>query len=144
MPSGQLVRILPWGLLPLLLGLQLLGTYAQRTLEEIKHNEELEIHYYLPATVEFAQYIFNLHSKDPYAYRLVRILKYWKEKDGSRLIIALELELSRTMCRKFEDDIQNCAFQPPPGSHTISCFFAIHPQPWETVFHLLNSTCVDS
>ncbi|XP_077016819.1 cystatin-9-like [Tamandua tetradactyla] len=135
MPSTQRTRALARGVLPLLLGLQLLGTQAWLGDQNI-------VARYFPATVEYALHMFNVHSRDTYAYKLQRVLSKWREEANPELVFSMELELSRTRCEKFEEDIDNCAFQKPPGNHTIGCFFTIRTEPWKTVFTLLNSTCI--
>ncbi|XP_037668172.1 cystatin-9-like [Choloepus didactylus] len=142
MPSVQQTRALPWRRLLLLLGLQLLGTHAWIPSELIRDKNLDDMARYFPATMEYALHTFNVHSRDTFAYKLLRILSKWQEEANPDLVFSMELELSRTTCKKFEEDIDNCDFQNPPGNHTISCFFTIRTEPWKTVFTLLNSTCV--
>ncbi|XP_004376529.1 cystatin-9-like [Trichechus manatus latirostris] len=134
-----------WVLL-LLLGFLLLVTHAWLTTEGNDLADQNIMAEYFPATVEYALHSFNLQSRDTHAYRLVRILRAWKEKLDSMLAFSMELELRQTRCGKFEEDIDNCPFQESPevsnGRHgTLSCFFTVSTQPWRTKFDLLNSTC---
>ncbi|XP_006860817.1 PREDICTED: cystatin-9-like [Chrysochloris asiatica] len=134
----------PCWVLLLLLSFLLLVTHVWSTNEKNDPEDQTSIAEHFPATVEYALHTFNLQSKDTHAYRLMRILSVWKEKMDSMLAFSMELELGRTRCRKFEDDIENCPFHESPAvSKTLSCFFTISTQPWRTKFDLLNSTCVE-
>ncbi|KAK2109464.1 putative cystatin-9-like protein cst9lp1 [Saguinus oedipus] len=55
---------------------------------------------------------------------------------------SMNLQLGRTTCGKFEDDIDNCPFQQGPElNNTHTCFFTIGIEPWRTHFELWNKTC---
>ncbi|XP_066093123.1 cystatin-9-like [Saccopteryx bilineata] len=99
---------------------------------------------YFLATVEYALHVFNLKSEDRNAYRLVRIRNSWKEEVTSTMAYSMKLELRRTRCGKFDDDIDNCPFQESPElNNTFTCFFTVSTEPWRTVFQLLNKTCLE-
>ncbi|KAF3824597.1 hypothetical protein GH733_009931, partial [Mirounga leonina] len=113
---------LPWAMLLLLLVFQLLVIHRWNSQEE--KDSDMESHF--PATVEYALHIFNLQSKDMKAYRLVRILNSWKEQIEDDLAFSMELELRRTKCGKFDEDIDNCPFQESSElNDTFNCFFTI-------------------
>ncbi|KAF0873141.1 CST9L protein, partial [Crocuta crocuta] len=118
MPHWECRWALPWAMLLLLLGFQLLGTHSWSSQEERNSNEQKDMENHFPATVEYALYIFNLQSKDLKAYRLVCILNTWKEEADS-LAFSMELELHRTECGKFDDDIDNCPFQESSGLNNV-------------------------
>ncbi|KAM6163769.1 putative cystatin-9-like protein CST9LP1 [Rhynchocyon petersi] len=130
---------MPCWVLLLLLRFLLPGTQAWRTKEEDDFADQNTMAEYFPATVEYALYTFNLQSRNTHAYRLVRILSAWMEQMDSMLAFSMELELGRTRCGKFEEDIDNCPLQETP--ETLNCFFTVSTQPWRTKFDLLNSTC---
>ncbi|XP_047602745.1 cystatin-9-like [Lutra lutra] len=133
---------LPWAMLLLLLGSQLLVTHSWISQEEKDSYEQRDIELHFPATVEYALHIFNLQSKDSMAYRLVSILNSWKEQIEDILTFSMEIKLRRTECEKFDDDIDNCPFQESPElNNTITCFFTISTEPWRTKFVLQNKTC---
>ncbi|XP_054323588.1 cystatin-9-like [Pongo pygmaeus] len=137
-------RGLPWALLLLLLGSQLLLIHAWHFHEQRDCDEHNVMARYLPATVEFAVHTFNQQSKDYYAYRLMHILNSWKEQVESKTVFSMELLLGRTRCGKFEDDIDNCPFQESTElNDTFTCFFTISTRPWRTQFSLLNKTCLE-
>ncbi|XP_025732789.1 cystatin-9-like [Callorhinus ursinus] len=131
---------LPWAMLLLLLGFQLLVTHRWNSQEE--KDSDTESHF--PATVEYALHIFNLQSKDMKAYRLVRILNSWKDQVEDDLAFSMELELRRTEHGKFDEDIDNCPFQESSElNNTFNCFFTISTVPWGTPFYLLYKTCLE-
>ncbi|XP_057386091.1 cystatin-9-like isoform X2 [Balaenoptera acutorostrata] len=120
----------PCTLLLLLLGPQLVVTYGWQPQGEGNGQDQATLELYFPATVEYAVHVFNQRSQDRNAYKVVRILRSWKEP------------LGRTRCGKFDEDIDNCPFQASPdGNNTITCFFTINTEPWRTKFQLLNNTC---
>ncbi|XP_004717016.1 putative cystatin-9-like protein CST9LP1 [Echinops telfairi] len=141
MPRQPQRWVWPSWVLLLLLGFLPLVTREWQTKEENDLADQSLMALYFPATVEFALYTFNLRSRDTHAYKLVRILSAWREQREAMLTFSMELELGRTRCGKFEEDIENCPFQ--ESLEMLSCFFTIRTQPWRTKFHLLNSTCKD-
>ncbi|XP_042836943.1 cystatin-9 isoform X1 [Panthera tigris] len=137
-PNWRCRWALPWAMLLLLLGSEFL--------EEVESEDEKPTMSYLLATVEYAIHIFNLQSNDTNAYRLVRILKPRREqfKEDSTLAFSFELQLRRTRCGKFDEDIDNCPFQASSEKNNIiTCFFTIASEPWLTLFELWNKTCLD-
>ncbi|XP_039076913.1 cystatin-9-like [Hyaena hyaena] len=130
MPHWECRWALPWAMLLLLLGFQLLGTHSWSSQEERNSNEQKDMENHFPATVEYALYIFNLQSKD------------LKIEDS--LAFSMELEFHRTECGKFDDDIDNCPFQESSElNNTFNCFFTIITMPWKTSFKLLYKTCLE-
>ncbi|ELV12977.1 putative cystatin-9-like protein CST9LP1 [Tupaia chinensis] len=135
-------RALPRALLLLLVGFQLLPTPAWCSEGESKESKKSAISPYVAATVEFALHEFNQHSGDDRAYRLVRILSIWRAKEHDEMVISMNLQLRRTICRKSEEDIENCPFEENPGwNNTSTCFFTVYTEPWHTKFNLLDQTC---
>ncbi|XP_042836944.1 cystatin-9-like isoform X2 [Panthera tigris] len=136
-PNWRCRWALPWAMLLLLLGSEFL--------EEVESEDEKPTMSYLLATVEYAIHIFNLQSNDTNAYRLVRILKPRREQIEESLAFSMELELCRTKCGKFDDDIDNCPFQESPElNNTFNGFFTIATIPWETTFKHLYNVCFES
>ena len=74
----------PWTLLLLLLGPQLLVTHGWRPQgnENSKNRDILRL--YFPAVVEYALHMYNLKSQDRNAYKVVRVLRSWKDPVGTR------------------------------------------------------------
>ncbi|XP_045384374.1 putative cystatin-9-like protein CST9LP1 [Lemur catta] len=135
-------RALPWVLLLLLSGLQLLVTQAPNCPLGENWIDQEDIAVYLPLTVEFALHTFNQQSGDQYAYRLVSTLNSRKEQGDPKMVFSMNLLLGRTVCGKFEEDIDDCPFQKSPEpNNTLTCFFTVSTKPWLTQFELLNKTC---
>nr|XP_012293965.1 cystatin-9-like [Aotus nancymaae] len=117
-------RALPWALSLLLMGLQLLVTYAWCSEEEMRSDNKMVQHPVFLATVEFALNTFNVQSKEEHAYRLLHILSSWREKSSDRkwegkMVFSMNLQLRQTVCRKFKDDIENCPFQESPELNNV-------------------------
>uniref|UniRef100_A0A8C8ZDU2 Cystatin 9 n=1 Tax=Prolemur simus TaxID=1328070 RepID=A0A8C8ZDU2_PROSS len=88
--------------------------------EEEKDNNPKSTAPQFPATVEFALHTFNQQSKDDYAYRLVRILSSWREYSWNKqMVFSMNLLLGRTVCGKFEEDIDDCPFQKSPELNNV-------------------------
>ena len=73
----------PWALLLLLLGPQLLVTQDWDSQEEANDDDQRASKNYFLATVEYGLHVFNLRSQDSNAYKVVRILRSWKEPVGT-------------------------------------------------------------
>ncbi|XP_012508564.1 PREDICTED: cystatin-9-like [Propithecus coquereli] len=137
---------LPWVLLLLLPNLKLLRTQAWCSEKEKDNNQKSRAPEF-PATVEFALHTFNQQSQDDYAYRLVSILSSWREysrykQDDPKMVFSMKLQLRRTWCGKFEEDVDNCPFQESPKlNSTLICLFTVSTRPWMSLFELLNQTC---
>ncbi|KAF6284221.1 cystatin 9 [Rhinolophus ferrumequinum] len=135
-------RALPWAMLLLLVPGTPCSCWSSH--RERENDDQNVMESYFPATVEYALHMFNLKSKDMNAYRLVRIRSSRREQVETMLAFSMELELRRTKCGKFDEDIDNCSFQESPEmSNTFTCFFTIGTEPWRTVFQLLNKTCLE-
>ncbi|XP_066868595.1 cystatin-9-like isoform X2 [Kogia breviceps] len=120
---------------------QLLVTQDWDSQEEANDDQRGSKNYFL-ATVEYGLHVFNQRSQDSNAYKVVRILRSWKEPVDFGIVFSTELQLGRTRCGKFDEDIDNCPFQASPDvNNTITCFFTIITDPWRTKFQLLNNTC---
>ncbi|XP_027979576.1 cystatin-9-like isoform X1 [Eumetopias jubatus] len=146
MPHWQGEKPLPWALLLLLLGSQFRVTHGSRSEEEAESDNQKAMQSYFLATVEYALHIFNLQSNDTKAYRLVRILNSRREllMEKNTMAFSMELQLRRTRCGKFDEDIDNCPFQASSGQNNIiTCFFIISTEPWNTMFELWNKTCLE-
>lgn len=72
----------PWTLLLLLLGPQPLGSHIWGPAEKEGDDEERLLNY-LPATVEYALHMYNLTNQGRNAYKVVRVLRSWKDPVGT-------------------------------------------------------------
>uniref|UniRef100_A0A8I3PVW7 Cystatin domain-containing protein n=1 Tax=Canis lupus familiaris TaxID=9615 RepID=A0A8I3PVW7_CANLF len=121
-----------------------LVTHGSRSGEGVDNNDQKTMEIFLSATVEYALHVFNLQSNDTKAYRLVRILDSRIEQEKKMMAFSMELQLKRTRCGKFDEDIDNCPFQSSSGQNNIiTCFFTISTDPWNTIFELWNKTCLE-
>lgn len=73
----------PWALLLLLLGPQLVVTHGWQPQGEGNGEDQATLELYFPATVEYAVHVFNQRSQDSNVYKVVRILRSWKEWVGT-------------------------------------------------------------
>ncbi|XP_049725115.1 probable cystatin-16 [Elephas maximus indicus] len=96
---------------------------------------------YFLMSMEFAIFRYNEDNIDEYAYKLLRV----RRSQGKRFswIYLMDLEMGRTVCKKHEEDIENCPLQKGPGEKKVRCTFLVDVLPFYTKFTLLNSTCVD-
>ncbi|XP_004586037.2 cystatin-9-like [Ochotona princeps] len=132
-------RALLCTLVPLLFGWHLPKTHSEQQNDAA---DQQNLHTYLPATVEFALYTFNMQSQDKQAYKLEKLLKSWKEKNDQYMAFSMELLVRRTRCGKLEEDTENCPFEDHQDQRrAFTCFFTITTKPWKTEFTLLNKTC---
>lgn len=74
---------MPWVMLLLLGGSQILVTHSWHSQNVTDCNEGYVILNYIPATMEYALHTFNLQRKDTKAYRLVCILNSWRKQVGT-------------------------------------------------------------
>ncbi|XP_008705328.2 cystatin-9 isoform X1 [Ursus maritimus] len=146
MPHWQGGQGLPWALLLLFSASQFLMTHGSRSEEEAEGNGQKAIQSYFLGTVEYALHIFNLQNNDTKAYRLVRILNSRREllMEKNTMVFSMKLQLRRTRCGKFDEDIDNCPSQTSSEQNNIiTCFFIISTEPWRTMFELWNKTCLE-
>uniref|UniRef100_G1TYY7 Uncharacterized protein n=1 Tax=Oryctolagus cuniculus TaxID=9986 RepID=G1TYY7_RABIT len=93
---------------PLFAGLVVLGTHfwtIQKEFVDVSQNLD-----YFVASVEFAVAQFNDDSTEEQVYRLLEVDEPWCDvsfptKDS------MDLELGRTICKKHDEDIDNCPLQ---------------------------------
>ncbi|XP_012371119.1 cystatin-9-like [Octodon degus] len=123
----------------LLWGIQLLGTVAWHIQPEQEYHGEVTI--YAPPTMEFAQHMFNQEHEDEYAFRVEHVLNIQREQTDN-MVFSMMLQLRRTMCKKLQEDLDNCLFQDSSEpSNVITCTFNVSTLPWTTEFQLLNKNC---
>lgn len=84
---------LPWAMLLLLIGPQLLMTHNWSSHQERDNDDQKIMTSYFPATMEYALHVFNLRSKDTNAYKLVRIRSARREQVGNYTFQSSDLYL---------------------------------------------------
>ncbi|XP_004465364.1 probable cystatin-16 [Dasypus novemcinctus] len=92
-------------------------------------------------SVEFAVFQFNQDNEDEFAYNLQWVTRSQQKRNSH--VYLMDVELGRTICRKHEEDLENCPLQEGPGEKKLQCTFVVDLMPWITKFTLLNSTCVE-
>ncbi|XP_054428862.1 probable cystatin-15 [Pteronotus mesoamericanus] len=90
--------------------------------------------------VEFAMFQFNQAHVDDYAYKLLWVGR--SQQKQFTWIYLMDLEMGRTICKKHDEDIDNCPLQEGPRKKKVDCTFVVDARPWISQFTLLNSTCV--
>ncbi|XP_076970523.1 putative cystatin-16 [Tamandua tetradactyla] len=96
---------------------------------------------YFLMSMEYALFKFNQENEDEFAYKLVWIRQ--SQRKRFQFIYLMDLELARTICRKNDEDIENCPSQEGQEAKQLRCTFLVDAKPWFTEFTLLNSTCVE-
>uniref|UniRef100_A0AC11AZ26 Uncharacterized protein n=1 Tax=Ovis aries TaxID=9940 RepID=A0AC11AZ26_SHEEP len=121
--------------LPLLLGLLALGPHVCSWMfEDVgKTGKEFSL------CVEFALHHFNEHQPDENAYKLLWVRRSQRKKYS--LTYLMDLDLGRTICKKHDEDIDNCPLQEGPEGKKVNCTFTVDSRPSFTQFTLLSSTC---
>ncbi|XP_028379380.1 probable cystatin-15 [Phyllostomus discolor] len=121
---------------PLLLGLFLLGPpVCSSGFVDINKNT-----HFFAMCVEFAMFQFNQAHMDEYAYKLLWVGR--SQHKQFTWIYLMDLEMGRTICKKHDEDIDNCPLQEGSSKKKVDCTFVVDAQPWISKFTLLNSTCV--
>ncbi|XP_036274345.1 probable cystatin-15 [Pipistrellus kuhlii] len=90
--------------------------------------------------VEFAMFQFNQAQVDEYAYKLL-----WVGRSQRKLFswnYLMDLNMGRTVCKKHDEDIDNCPLQKGPGMKEVNCTFLVDARLWISEFTLLESTCM--
>eukprot|EP00070_Physeter_catodon_P019212 XP_023979326.1 probable cystatin-16 [Physeter catodon] len=94
----------------LLLGLAVVGIHV-RTIQK----EFVDIskdHDYFAVSVEFAVAWFNRAHEEEHAYKLLEVRR--AQQKNWTMIYLMDLELGRTICKKYDQDIDNCPLQEGP------------------------------
>ncbi|KAM9590310.1 putative cystatin-16 [Trichechus inunguis] len=98
----------------------LLGLVVLRTQVWSIHYEFVDISKnlsYFLMSVEFAVFQYNEDNVDEYAYKLLRIRR--SQRKRLTWIYLMDLEMGRTVCKKHEEDIENCPLQKGPGEKQV-------------------------
>ncbi|XP_066242213.1 probable cystatin-15 [Saccopteryx leptura] len=90
--------------------------------------------------VEFAVFQFNEVQEDEYAYKLLWVGR--SQRKRFTWIYLMDVKMGRTVCKKHDEDIDNCPLQEGLGKKKVDCTFVVDVQPWLSEFTVLNSTCV--
>ncbi|EDL28544.1 cystatin-12 precursor [Mus musculus] len=105
-------------------------------LEIDKNEEEFAI------SVEHVVFHFNENQDDDFAYKFLRVRRSLRQKYTLKYLV--DLEMGRTLCGKYDEDIDNCPLQEGPGERKVRCTYIVETEAWVTKFTILNSTCVQT
>ncbi|XP_020037476.2 cystatin domain-containing protein 1-like [Castor canadensis] len=122
---------------PLLMGLIVLGTHIwtiQKEFVDISKNLD-----YFMASVEYAVTQFNDDNTEENTYRLLEIGR--AQKKTWTMIFLMDLDMGRTICKKRDENTDNCPMQEGPGEKKVHCTFHVDARPWFSQFTLLYSSC---
>ncbi|KAB0381901.1 hypothetical protein FD755_003818 [Muntiacus reevesi] len=100
----------------LLLGLAVLGIRVWAIqMEFVDISKDLD---YFVVSVEFAVVWFNSGNTEEQAYKLLEVRR--TQQKSWTMIYLMELDLGRTICKKHDEDIDNCPLQESPGERKRS------------------------
>ncbi|XP_006163673.1 cystatin-12 isoform X2 [Tupaia chinensis] len=119
----------------LAVGLIVLGTHVcSSTFVDIDKNMP-------PFTVcvEFAVFQFNEQQEDEFAYKFLRVRRSQRQK--LTWIYLMDVEMGRTICKKHDEDIDNCPLQEGEGEKMVRCTFIVDAKPWNFQYTILKSNC---
>ncbi|XP_020037475.1 cystatin-12-like [Castor canadensis] len=120
---------------PLMVELILLGThiYSCEFVDIDKNTQGFAI------SVEFVVHKFNEDQDDEFAYKFLRVRRSQYKILSS--VYLIDVEMGRTICKKHDEDIDNCPLQQGPGEKKVRCTYIVETEEWFTQFTVLNSTC---
>ncbi|XP_005072612.1 cystatin-12 [Mesocricetus auratus] len=93
-------------------------------------------------SVEHVVFHFNENQNDNFAYKFLRVRRSQRKKNN--LIYLVDLEMGRTICQKYDEDIDNCPLLEGHGKRKVRCTYILEPIAWLTQFTILNNTCVQT
>ncbi|XP_021050788.2 cystatin-12 [Mus pahari] len=93
-------------------------------------------------SVEHVVFHFNENQNDDFAYKFLRVRRSLRQKYTLNYLV--DLEMGRTLCGKYDEDIDNCPLQEGPGEKKVRCTYIVKTEAWVTKFTILNSTCVQT
>ncbi|XP_006163672.1 cystatin-12 isoform X1 [Tupaia chinensis] len=73
----------------------------------------------------------------------VRWLMPLRRRCGQKLtwIYLMDVEMGRTICKKHDEDIDNCPLQEGEGEKMVRCTFIVDAKPWNFQYTILKSNC---
>ncbi|XP_051001035.1 cystatin-12-like [Acomys russatus] len=94
------------------------------------------------ASVEHIVFHFNENQDDVFAYKFLRVRRSQRERFD--FVYLVDLEMGRTVCRKDDEDIDNCPLHEGEREKKVRCTYILETEIWITRFNILNSTCVQT
>nr|XP_048311544.1 cystatin-14-like [Myodes glareolus] len=111
---------------PLLVELIVLGTHLW-TIDKEFVDITKDLHYFV-ASVEFAVSQFNDNNPEENAYRLLEVGR--AQKKTWTMIFLMDLEMGRTICKKHDENMDNCPLLQGSGEKKVHCVFQVDAGPW--------------
>ncbi|XP_006902964.1 PREDICTED: cystatin-11 [Elephantulus edwardii] len=96
---------------------------------------------YVENTIRFLIGKYNQESKDPYNFRIVRVLNIQRQVTD-HLEYHFNIEMRRTKCKKTETI--NCEFQERELYKQIKCYFSVFAIPWFEKYKILSKNCTNA
>ncbi|XP_032104130.1 cystatin-12-like [Sapajus apella] len=124
-----------WWKVPLLVGFIVLGTHVC-SCKFVDTDKNLD---YFPSAVEYAVFQFNEDQEDEFAYKFLGVHR--SQRKSWTWTYLMDLTMGRTVCKKHDEDIDNCPLQEGTEEKMVRCTFIVDVQWWFSQFTLLNSTC---
>ncbi|XP_039335658.1 putative cystatin-16 [Saimiri boliviensis] len=125
-----------WWKVSLLVMLIVLSTHIWTIQKEfVDISKDLD---YFVASVEFAVAQFNEDNMGEFTNRLLEVQR--TQQKMWTMIFLMDLEMGRTICKKCDEDIDNCPLQESSGEEKAHSTFVVDARPWFSQFSLLNST----
>nr|XP_002747556.4 cystatin-12-like [Callithrix jacchus] len=124
-----------WWKVPLLVGFFMLGTHVC-SCKFVDTDKNLK---YFASAVEYAVFQFNEDQEDEFAYKFLRVHR--SQHKTRTWIYLMDLTMGRTVCKKHDEDIDNCPLQEGTEETMVRCTFIVDVRWWSSQFTLLNSTC---
>ncbi|XP_023575993.1 cystatin-12 isoform X2 [Octodon degus] len=93
-------------------------------------------------SVEYVVFRFNKAQEDPFAYKLLRIRR--SQCQIFTMTYLVDLEMGRTVCKKEDEDLDNCPLQRDVGHRKVRCTYIVKTIEWLTQFSIVNSTCAET
>ncbi|XP_008952984.2 cystatin-12-like [Pan paniscus] len=135
-PVTTLETAMQWKV-PLLVGLIVLGTQVC-SCKFVDIDKNLKD---FASAVEYAVFQFNEDQEDEFAYKFLQVHR--SQRKRLTWIYLMDLEMGRTVCKKHDEDIDNCPLQEGTEEKMVRCTFIVDVRAWFSQFSLLNSTCVE-
>ncbi|XP_003476417.1 cystatin-11 [Cavia porcellus] len=108
----------------------------------IKVSEETAVDDFVPETLSYLNDQYNQDSKDPYSFRIIRVLRV-QSLVTDHLEYRILVELWRTKCLKPAFN-SSCALQDGKQDKQVTCYFSVYVNPWDEKYKILKKECKDS
>ncbi|XP_040837144.1 cystatin-12-like isoform X1 [Ochotona curzoniae] len=91
-------------------------------------------------SMEYVMYKFNEAQEDEFAYKFLKVRQSQRKMFSWTCLV--DVEMGRTICKKHDEDIDNCPLQEGAGEKQVRCTYILTSLVWFTQFTILDSSCV--